>query len=51
MPTRTLGLEGSGLEGLTSLGERNEYQQRRWTLKGVDCEITHRLERGMKHFL
>ena len=29
--------------GPTSIGEGNECQRRRWTPKGVDCEIPHRL--------
>ena len=33
---RTLGLEGGGLGGPTSIKEGNECQQRRWALKGVD---------------
>ena len=50
MLARMLGLEG-GVDckishllerRTTSIGERNECHQRRWALKWVDCEISHR---------
>ena len=38
-----LGPERGGFgRGLTSIEERNECQQGRWALKGVDYEISHR---------
>ena len=38
-----------GLGGPTSIGEGNECQRGRWTPKGVDCEIPHRLGRRTKY--
>ena len=43
--------KGGGLGGPTLIGEGNECQRGRWTPKGVDCEIPHRLERRTKHSL
>ena len=43
--------KGGGLGGSTSIGEGNECQRERWALKGVDCEIPHRLGRRTKHSL
>ena len=51
MPARTLGPEGGWIDGPTLIGEGNEYQRGHWALKGVDCEISHRLGRRTKHSL
>ena len=46
VPAMTLGPEGHGLGGLTSIGEENECQRGRWALNGVDWSVPHQLEKG-----
>ena len=47
MPVKMLGHEGGGFgRGLTLIGGKNECQRGRWALRGVNCEIPHRLGRN-----